>query len=349
MRWGLCVVAAILALGAGSASSQPAAPTTVKVMTRNIYLGGDMTPLLSATSLNDVLFRAAAVWAQVQANNFPERARALAAEIATHKPDVVGLQEASLYRSDTPFDGPISPAEKVELDFIQILLAALKARGQEYRVVATFEGTDAELPVGLPPTMDIRFTDRVSMLVRVDAARRGIRVRNAVVGQYGVSLPVPVAGQSLPVRRGWVAATLRVGGKNVVVVDTHLEAFNAQVRAAQGQQLLAGVAPTQVPIVLLGDFNSGPNGDRTVYDAFRAGGFSDAWEAVHGSAPGLTCCHKDDLRDPDATLRTRIDLVLYRNGVTATAAEVLGEAPGDRAGGLWPSDHAGVVATLQVP
>jgi hypothetical protein len=35
--------------------------------------------------------------------------------------------------------------------------------------------------------------------------------------------------------------------------------------------------------------------------------------------------------------------------VEAVAAEVLGEEPEDRtAAGLWPSDHAGVVATLHL-
>lgn len=345
----LAALAVAAALAAAASDAAPAKGGELNVMTRNVYLGADLTPLFAARSLNEVLVTAAAVWAQVQANNFQARARALAAEIAAAKPDVVGLQEASLYRTDTPFDGPITPAETVAQDFAQILLDALKARGEDYRVVATFEGTDAELPVGLPPTMDVRFTDRISMLVRADAARRGIRVRNAVVGTYGVSLGVPVAGITLPVRRGWIAATINVRGTKIVVVDTHLEAFNPQVRAAQGQQLLAGAAPTKVPIVLLGDFNSGPGGDATVYDAFRAAGFEDAWTQVHGTAPGLTCCFADDLRSTAKPLSSRIDLVLHKNGVRATRVDVIGEAPGDRVSGLWPSDHAGVVATLQLP
>jgi len=32
------------------------------------------------------------------------------------------------------------------------------------------------------------------------------------------------------------------------------------------------------------------------------------------------------------------------------SADVLGDEPGDRtASGLWPSDHAGLVTTLQLP
>jgi endonuclease/exonuclease/phosphatase family metal-dependent hydrolase len=345
----VAVLATTIAAAGGADARRAATPTSIMVMTRNAYLGADIAKLFTPKTLNEVLVAAGGVWADVQANSFQTRARALAAEIATHKPDVVGLQEVPLYRTDTPFDGPITPAETVAQDFLQMLLDALKARGHEYRAAGVFEGTDAELPVGFPPQMDVRFTDRIAVIVRGDAARRGIRVRNVTVGTYGASLGVPVAGQTLPVRRGWVTTVLGIGKKTVVVVDTHLEAFNADARAAQGQQLLAGIAPTQVPIALLGDFNSGPGGNTAVYDAFRSGGFEDAWTQARGTDPGLTCCHKDDLRDPDAALRSRIDLVLVKNGLRATKAEVLGEAPGDRVGNLWPSDHAGVVATLRLP
>jgi len=60
--------------------------------------------------------------------------------------------------------------------------------------------------------------------------------------------------------------------------------------------------------------SSGPGGDPTAYGVLTGGGFADAW-----SSGPVTCCHKNDLH-ADRT-----------------------------ASGLWPSDHAGVVATLQLP
>ncbi len=55
------------------------------------------------------------------------------------------------------------------------------------------------------------------------------------------------------------------------------------------------------------------------------------------------------MSDPSATLDSRIDLVLHDEKVTAKSAEIVGEEPSDRtASGLWPSDHAGVVAELIV-
>jgi hypothetical protein len=70
---------------------------------------------------------------------------------------------------------------------------------------------------------------------------------------------------------------------------------------------------------------------------------------VHGGAPGLTCCFAADLRSTAQPLASRVDLVLYGNGVRATRAEIVGESLRDRVGGLWPSDHAGMVARLRFP
>jgi hypothetical protein len=75
-------------------------------------------------------------------------------------------------------------------------------------------------------------------------------------------------------------------------------------------------------------------------------------------------CHASNLLDPRPTLSRRIDLVLFRGrrgdhddegqrnddgGFVAKSAEVVGDEPADRLvpSGLWPSDHAGVVATLR--
>src|SRR5262245_25669429 len=67
---------------------------TLVVMTQNQYLGADLTPL-GAAFPDPVAINAAvlALLAQIKATNFPERARALAEDIAAHQPEVVGLQE----------------------------------------------------------------------------------------------------------------------------------------------------------------------------------------------------------------------------------------------------------------
>src|SRR5207249_9719601 len=116
-------------------------------------------------------------WAQVQANNFPLRARAIAREIGATRPDFVGFQELSLYRTQTPADFTVTPATTVALDYARELRKALAARKLRYRFIAIGNATDAELPSGDPPNMDIRLTIRDGLLVRVDKKLKNRRVR----------------------------------------------------------------------------------------------------------------------------------------------------------------------------
>jgi endonuclease/exonuclease/phosphatase family metal-dependent hydrolase len=340
--------AALLAVPAARAE-QPhpfAGDRQVTVMTQNLYLGTDLTPIFGATSL-EALYAAVGVgWAQVQANDFPARAQAIAAEIAAAKPDLVGLQEAELYRTDVPPDGSATPAEAVAYDFIRLLVNALAARGLSYEPVSVFTGTDVELPAGLPPTLDVRFTDRVSLLARTDEKTADLKVSNPQSGTYPTELPVTTAAGQITVQRGWVSADVKIRGKRFRFMTTHLEAFSQIVRNAQAAELRAGPAATDLPVVAVGDFNSGPGGDLTAYGELLGGGFSDAWPG----ADGLTCCHATDLHNPNPTLTKRVDLVLTSGGFQTVSADVVGEEPSDRTpSGLWPSDHAGVVATLRLP
>ena len=75
----VALVAVLAALLGAAASARK--PVTVTVMTRNLYLGANLDPIVKAKSLPDALNAVAADWAQVQANDFPVRARAIAREI----------------------------------------------------------------------------------------------------------------------------------------------------------------------------------------------------------------------------------------------------------------------------
>jgi endonuclease/exonuclease/phosphatase family metal-dependent hydrolase len=360
---GLAIAALAGAAGGGNASAAgphhdaaPAgtlgaaahkSPRHVTVMTRNLYLGTPLQPIFAAPSLPALFGAVATGYAQVEATNFPERAQVLAAEIADERPDLVALQEATLYRTDTPPDGPVTPAETVTLDFLELLLDALDQQGRPYYVVGTLTGTDAELPAGFPPTRDIRLTDRIAVLSRVGPPHK-LRLSNVRTGTFAAKLVVPTAAGPLALPRGWVSvdAELR-NGRQFRFVATHLEAFHPGVQVAQGAELLAGPAATNLPVVLAGDLNSRADGLGTpTYANLLAGSFEDAWTSA-GEGPGLTCCHPPNLLG-SSPFDKRIDFVLTR-GLTAVKAEVVGEAEDDRtASGLWPSDHAGVVARLRI-
>jgi len=318
----------------------------ITVMTQNLYLGTDLNPIFAAPSLPALFAAVGAGWAQVQANDFPARAQVIADEIASAKPDLVGLQEATLYRTDVPPDGPATPAETVAYDFLNLLVNALDARGLSYEPVSMFSGTDVELPAGLPPTLDVRFTDRVSLLVRTGKRKHHLKLSNAQSGTYAAKLTIPTVAGTITAPRGWVSVDVKTRGEKFRFITTHLEAFSPLVRNPQAAELLAGPAATDLPVVAVGDFNSGPGGDPTAYGILLAGGLSDSWS----DGPGLTCCHVNDLHNPNPTLTKRVDLVLTRGGFKTLSADVVGEDLADRTvSGLWPSDHAGVVAKLRLP
>jgi hypothetical protein len=63
--------------------------------------------------------------------------------------------------------------------------------------------------------------------------------------------------------------------------------------------------------------------------------------------PGLTCCQAELDNNPVSQLYQRIDLILTLGNAEVQNIALFGADPATRiAGGLWPSDHAGVAAQL---
>jgi hypothetical protein len=120
----LLLFAAAMPLAA-SAPPQANKPKTVSVMTRNLYVGADLTPAIVAAASGDPLQIIAAVseiWGRVKFTNFPARAEGIAREVADAQPDLIGLQEAEIWRSQTPADFVMGNASHVEYDFVQSVL-----------------------------------------------------------------------------------------------------------------------------------------------------------------------------------------------------------------------------------
>jgi endonuclease/exonuclease/phosphatase family metal-dependent hydrolase len=343
-RFVLLGFALVSPIGA-SAGEARRTPSTLTVMTRNLYLGANLDAIVRAKSAPEAFAAVEAGWADVQANDFPIRARAIAREIAAVRPDFVGFQEVALYRVQTPADFTVTPAKVVALDYVRELRKAFAARHLGYRFVGIGSATDAELPSGDPPKMDIRLTLRDALLVRIDPRLKVTRVRT---GLYATT--TPLFGGFVTAKRGWVLADAKVRGRSIRIVTTHLESFSDTSQVAQGQELATGPVRTALPTALLGDLNSRADGSGTpTYANLRATGLRDAWTQAHPGAVGLTCCHGMLLRDLGGPFYSRIDYVLVRNGLTAVAAGIVGEEPRDRISGLWPSDHAGVWARLRLP
>ena len=98
--------------------------------------------------------------------------------------------------------------------------------------------------------------------------------------------------------------------------------------------------------------NSGPGGSGGAYRLLTES-FEDAHARLRPDAAGDTCCQDADLRNDASRLSRRIDVVLAR-GLKPLDVERVGEDRDDRVSvevdgtptRLWPSDHAGVVATF---
>lgn len=341
----LLASALLAACEEGPADARP----QVTVMSRNLYLGASLNPIIQSPSLTEIPGRVSQVWRVVQSTDYPSRAGLLADEIATHRPDLIGLQEVSLYRTQFPGDaarGGTVKATDVAYDYLDLLMTALRNRGLEYEVVVVSEGADVELPSA--DGLDIRFTDREVIL-----KRKGITTSNNVDGHFDTVVQFRAGGTGPLIRmeRGWVATDVEMNGTSFRFVSAHLEQETAgPVQVAQGNELLAALAGDSRPAIVVGDFNSAADGSTTATYANLTARYTDVWNVLRSGDAGLTCCQAEDLRNATSANRSRIDLILFTGGFTPVSAEKVGDDPSKKtAAGLWPSDHAGVVATFELP
>jgi endonuclease/exonuclease/phosphatase family metal-dependent hydrolase len=334
----------------------------VGTMTRNLYLGADLTPAIKAESLPEFVAANGQILREVTENNFPVRARGLANEILDAKPDLVGLQEVALWRT-APVDfevlvkGP--SATTVRYDYLEELLAQLNQGKPTYEVVVSQDEFDFEAPAdedGNPATgpfgADIngRLTMRDVILARRGA---GVQTRNEESANFATNLVVPVAGVPVTVKRGWTATDAKVRGSGWFrFVNTHLEAFEPHVRAAQAAELVAptGPATSNLPVILLGDLNSDDNtvegDDRLAYEVLTGAGMVE-----RSTDKPLSCCLKSSLLavgkgGSEADFDHQVDHILTRDPseITLQSSSVSGIQP---VNGFWNSDHAGLFSALR--
>jgi endonuclease/exonuclease/phosphatase family metal-dependent hydrolase len=260
------IAALVLALlpGVADAAKGKKKGHQITVMTRNLYLGADLTPALQAPGIGEAIAAGGQIVNQVHATKFPSiRAASLAAEIKKRKPDIVGLQEASWWRT-----GPVnldpnvvtnptaSTTDPLGGDFITELLNQLnkgkgkkkgkgstvaakkgkkKKGGVRYVLAVVKTEFDAELPVDDDPNggeplfgadHNERLTMRDAILVRKGV---GIKFKNPTSGTFNTLLRVQLAGfLNIDVTRGWTAIDVKARGRSFHFVNTHLEAFDSQ-------------------------------------------------------------------------------------------------------------------------
>ena len=127
---------------------------SVRVMTRNLYFGADLNPIIVAlqTGSPPVAAVAGQTLLAIQASKPAERAAAVAREIVRNRVDLVGLQEATIIRVG-PFNSPImDPAGAAcrRPAFIRMGCSCCSTScsdcASHIEVVAIVPGVDAQLP-----------------------------------------------------------------------------------------------------------------------------------------------------------------------------------------------------------
>jgi endonuclease/exonuclease/phosphatase family metal-dependent hydrolase len=328
-------IAAALAALLLAAPAQAAPRTTdVTVMTRNLFLGADLIPLATSAPGAEFEQAAGAVLAQVRASEPDARMRVVAREIARAKPDLVGLQEVTLWRTGPK--GDPARATGVVFDYLAVLRRELAAAGARYRVVADQRTLDLEGPTDAG--VDVRFSNGNVIL-----ARRGVTVRHARSSDFRHQLVIPTrALGDVSVNRSFNQLDAVVRGARLHFVNAHLEAYSPDTRLEQAKELAERALGSRRQTVLVGDLNSGPDlakpEDRPPYEAIAGAGFKEARTARP------QCCFADDLRT--GAWDHIVDHVMTRPAVRLVRSFVTGLDK--TAGGFYPSDHGGVVSVLRL-
>ena len=318
------------------------------LMTWNIYQGANQSSIFTATTPSEFVTAVGSAYNRIQATNFIERADSIAEKIQEIRPDLIGLQEVILLRTQIPSDGNATPATNISFDYLQILIDALAKRGLIYEPVVVQASTDIEVP-GVTSTglMDIRFTDRDVLLAR---ANTNFTLSNTNGTQFVAKLPLTTPFGTSNILRAWVSVDVSFdNGDKVRVVSTHLEALSPVIQELQADELIDWSGNTHLPIIFIGDFNSNAAGTGTkTYTKLKDVDFIDAW-VIKGKGTGFTCCQADDLLNQNSSLTERIDLVMFRGNFEVKDIGIVGNSQNDcTISGLWPSDHAGVVANLKL-
>lgn len=365
----------------GATAVAEAKPQPVSVMTRNLYLGADLAPGFGVNNLQELTNVAGKILNDVDANRFGTRAIGLAAEIQANKPDLVGLQEVALWRTQPCDRSPLPPsAATVRYDYLKILMRRINRGKTQYRVVVTkpefdFEvwantdGNEQTAGPGCPNGSELN--GRLTMRDVIIAKRsRAVRTRNPTSATYDTLLRFKCkCGVEIDATRGWTAADASVRGKRFRFVNVHFEAYdwgaqnptnknttvgNGQIREAQAKEILAPGGPAakgSLPVILLGDLNSDTTTEVKKDDSLAYRAVLAARYKRMAKTRRFTCCLKSDLltttgggklSDIDHT----VDHVLTNTPrrIRLVSSKVVGQRP---VRGFWNSDHGGLFSALR--
>jgi endonuclease/exonuclease/phosphatase family metal-dependent hydrolase len=319
---------------------------SIKIMTQNMDAGTDLTFILG---MENMVEAAQLTYQEItDQSHIPQRARNLAAQISDVAPDLVALQEATIWALRQP------GRTKILYNQLDLLLKALDEYGAHYVVVATQPLTKAEAPLDYGMEGWLQFNDSNVILARADGKYPVLNFSNVMMDRYTRLFTFGPLVEVL----GWMSVDVEVLGRKIRFFNTHLAGtFSPEIRAVQidqGDELITVLNASPYPVILAGDFNSdssplklGPDLTPTTGNMSSAG-YTDVWQKLRSASDyGLTWPrYQEDIypippSQPVTTPTERIDLI-YEKGLIPLSIKLI-------CGTRLPlsSDHMGVMATLQ--
>ena len=343
----------------------------VTAYTRNLYIGAAVSAILEAPP-EALLDAAQAAFAEIENTNFLLRAEVLADEMQESQPHLIGLQE--VFRLALNGDSSMPPF----LDYLDTLLEALDARKLDYRIAAVVNNPSLTFNVDLFPPEGpeiIEVTGRNVILARGDVTTEVVAFPCANDLDdttddgcaYKTLLPLPPPFSDSFVFRSFVGVDAMVRGKTYRFVTTHLETpraggnditFLQQAQAAELVGAIIAETPPKRPVILAGDFNSGPMDlPGSAYDIIRSAGYADTWKRniiSFFNPDGFTCCQDNDLNNDESLLDLRIDHIFVKNNLGflpfsftgPVFARIIGDERIGDSQPKWSADHAGPFVVL---
>jgi endonuclease/exonuclease/phosphatase family metal-dependent hydrolase len=342
------------------ASAFAGEPMHVSVMTQNMDAGTDLTfvigGLLGVGGLTPDQAVALTYQEIVTSAAIPQRAALLAAKVAAEKPDLLALQEATLWRTGASVD----TATTVLFDQLELLRSDLAADGVPYDIVAVNSLTDVALPFPASIGGAFRFTDRDVLLVRAGLRRPAFHLSD--VKSKIFTAEYPLAGLEIP--SGYISVIVHSGDRDFRLISTHLQtaiegdSVATAVQIAQAQQILKDLHKGPLPAVIAGDFNSdaiagtsGAGPDNTATAALiEAAGYADTWSVLNSISGPTWPFYLEDKYPPPfvvhATPFERIDLIFSKDLDVTSVKHIVAPGPAAHVP-YFASDHAGVLAVFQ--
>ena len=383
-----------------------AEPYEVKVMSRNIYLGSDVGVALELIPN----FPAAAqfMWDQVKATDFSKRVVKLAQEAANERPDLIGIQEATIWYCKKNLW-----SKKVEVfNFLDEYIAATKKTGVGYSL-ASANKVQAFNPgysiSAIPFLTKVEDPAIFQPIFGSDSAACGFTIGDAILVRDDVATNVRQVGNTeydatysivptiMTIYRGYTWVDFKVQDSLVRVISTHLESIWDENKipnsAIQAGQLVTDLQGAKMPLILMGDFNADYRDPRpvgspnpglqpvasetcptpgaakcnaytTMIEAGYANASPDAKDPKHFTWGASALLNGPDPERAKVARKygnqygftDRLDYIFTKNVYANNSTRLIGNVYPDGSS-IWDcgskkcfaSDHAGVVATIEIP